>query len=246
MLKTFKRNLHTKLIQKFSYVNRITLAVAYLDGAGIEIGAMNYPVVVKKGVKVKYYDRISREESYKIFPSINLKDLVKVDIIGDGEKLDNIKTESQDFVIANHFIEHCQNVVLTIENILRVLRIGGIIFMAIPDKRYTFDIERDITTADHLKKDYMQGPLWSEYDHYTDFVKFTDHGKGKSIEEIEEIIVKLKEKNWSIHFHVWDHQAMIEMFIMMKKDLGFKFEIELAQAAAKESNESIFILRKIE
>lgn len=52
---------------------------------------MNYPLPVKKGVKVKYFDRISREEL--VFP------------------------ESNDLVIANHFIEHCPNPIRTLENI---------------------------------------------------------------------------------------------------------------------------------
>ena len=127
---------------------------------------------------------------------------------------------------------------------LRVIRPGGILFMAIPDKRYTFDQPRAITPLTHFIKDYEEGPAWSEYHHYFDFVKHTTHGNGKTEIEINTVIEQLKAKNFSIHFHVWDHQAMIDMFCMVKKKFGFNFEIEAAIAAGAGSNESIFILKK--
>ncbi len=116
--------------------------------------------------------------------------------------------------------------------------------MAIPDKRYTFDEFRSTTPLDHFIKDYTDGPAWSQDEHYYDFVKHTEHGTGKTDKEISEVILKLKEMNWSIHFHVWDHQAMIDMFCMLKSHFGFQFEIEVAVAPRKGGNESVFVLRK--
>lgn len=245
MLKKIRRNIYIRFLDKFGIINRYTIACNYLQGEGIEIGAMNYPVPMKKGVKVKYYDRISREESHKIFPDINIKDLVKVDILGDGEKLDNIDSLSYDFVIANHFIEHCQNPILTLQNMMRVLRPGGYIYMAIPDKRYTLDIHRSITPLQHFIKDYEEGPEWSEDDHYHEFVKYTYHGKGKTDAEINEFIKQLKARNFSIHYHVWDHEAMLDMFRMIKNKFNFKYEIVFSMAALKKDEfESIFVLKK--
>ena len=83
--------------------------------------------------------------------------LVEVEIIDDGERLDKIADASQDFVIANHFLEHCQNPIMALRNMLRVLRVGGILFRAVPDKRYTVDVERPVTTLDHVWRDYAQG-----------------------------------------------------------------------------------------
>lgn len=108
--------------------------------------------------------------------------------------------------------------------------------MAIPHKRYTFDLSRPITSVDHLIKGYVHGPEWGEDEHYYEFVKYTDHGIGKSDTEIKEVIKELKSKNFSIHYHVWDHQAMLDMFIAIKNKFKFKFkfkfkyEIELSMA----------------
>lgn len=243
MLKKIKTDIYIRFLQKFGQMNRITLAANYLRGEGLEIGAMNLPLHLKKGTRIKYLDRCSKLESEKIFPDFAGK-LVDVDIIGDGETLDNIPDEAFDFIIGNHFIEHCQNPVSTIENMLRVIKTGGYIFMAIPDKRYTFDINRSITPTEHFIKDYEQGPAWSEEEHYYDFVKYTSHGVNKNDTEIGEIVKQLRARNFSIHFHVWDHQAMIDMFCMIKKHFGFHFEIEAAIASPAGGNESIFLLKK--
>lgn len=244
MIKRLKQSIRKRLVFKFSKLDRTAISANYIQGEGIEIGGLNYPLEVKRGVRVKYVDRILADDQFDILKELKGQKLVKVDIVDDGETLSSVAEASQDFVIANHFIEHCQNVVSTIENMLRVLKPGGIIFLAIPDKTRTFDHERSVTTMEHLIRDYTDGPGWSEHGHYFDFVKYTDHGRGKSDADIEKVILELKEKNWSIHFHVWDHQAMIDTFIMMQKQFSFPFDIELARAAQPGTNESIFVLRK--
>lgn len=75
-----------------------------------------------------------------------------VDMLDNGEELTRIPAASQNFVIANHFIEHCQNLIKTIHSMLRVLKPAGIFYLGIPDKRYTFDVHCLLTAIDHLCK----------------------------------------------------------------------------------------------
>ncbi len=63
-------------------------------------------------------------------------------MIDDGEHLASIGDESVDFVVANHFIEHCRDPIGALTTLLRVVRPGGVVFMAVPDKRQTFDRAR--------------------------------------------------------------------------------------------------------
>jgi len=241
----FKQSIHEKLIFKFSKVNRLGISANFIKGEGIEIGALDYPLRVSPEATVKYVDRISAEAHAKIFTDMSLSRMVKVDIIDDGETLLTIGDATQDFVIANHFIEHCQNPAQTIENLLRVVRKGGIVFMAIPDKRYTFDINRELTSMAHFLKDYREGASWSEGDHYEDFVRKTVWSKdAKTDDDIKKVIAHLKEINFSIHFHVWSHPTMIDFFQMLRHELSFPFEIELSVAPQKNSNEGVFILKK--
>jgi len=246
VLRNYKEGLHSKLVFKFSHLSRKGISANFIHGSGIEIGGLNFALPVKPGVKVKYLDRMSADAHLNVLASeFKRKDLVTVDIIDDGETLATVADNSQDFIIANHFIEHCRNPILAISNAIRTLRPGGVFFMAVPDKRYTFDVKRDITTCEHLLRDFKEGPDWSEEDHYFDFVSNTDRSDGcKSEEDIRKVIRELKDINFSIHYHVWDHNAMLGLLMVLSNDLHFPFEIDLALAAQNGGNESIFVLRK--
>ena len=63
----------------------------------------------------------------------------------DAERLASLGDASQDFVVANHFLEHTEDPIGTMENVLRVIKPGGIAYLAVPDKRFTFDVSRDVT-----------------------------------------------------------------------------------------------------
>src|SRR5687768_3628681 len=104
-INNLKVKVHEQLIFKFSKISRQGIPASYLKGEGIEIGALNHPLKVSRNTTVKYLDRISAEDHLAIFKDYQLKDMVKVDIIGNGETLDTVRDNSQDFVIANHFIE---------------------------------------------------------------------------------------------------------------------------------------------
>src|SRR2546423_5868492 len=113
-------------------LNQEALASIYLRGNGIEIGALNNPLKVPADAKVQYVDIKTPDELQKFY--VDRTDIRLPDILTNGEKLTGIEDESQDFVIANHFIEHCEDPIGTIENFLRVLKRNGILFLTLPDK----------------------------------------------------------------------------------------------------------------
>jgi SAM-dependent methyltransferase len=206
-------------------------------GCGIEIGALHHPVKVGKEVTVKYVDRLTLDKLREQYPELNKMQLVEADVIADGETLEPIGNSTQDFVIANHFVEHCQNPILAIENMLRVLKSSGILFMSIPDKRYSFDVNRPITPYNHLVKDYTEGPEVSRRGHFEEWVRLVN--KVTDDIEVERQIKHLMEINYSIHFHVWTKAEMIEF--VLKQKSAHDFEIELF---SRNINEMIFVLRK--
>src|SRR5438094_350863 len=99
--------------------DRVAIANKYLKGEGIEIGALHSPLQVPPSVCVKYVDRMTVPDLRKQYPELDGLELVNTDIIDDGERLDSIQDSTQDFVIANHFIEHCQNPMLALSNMFR-------------------------------------------------------------------------------------------------------------------------------
>jgi ubiquinone/menaquinone biosynthesis C-methylase UbiE len=220
-------------------LNRDFLVSLYVSGTGIEIGALHNPVKLPPNAKAKYVDRMVTAELRKQYPELSKKELVEVDVVDDGESLEKFSDASQDFVIANHFLEHCQNPIGAISNMLRVLKSGGVLFLSLPDKRYCFDVDRPITSLDHIVKDYELGADWSRESHYTEWVTYL--GKAQGPEEIQLQINNLMNINYSIHYHVWTQTEMMEILVFMQSILNNDFEVEFIY---KNAAEVILILRK--
>ncbi|MBI9062170.1 MAG: methyltransferase domain-containing protein [Marinilabiliaceae bacterium] len=240
---TIKKHIHKRLKRKFSILDRETIAASFLKGTGIEIGAMDMPLHVPSVIDVKYLDRINKEEQLKIFSNLNTKTLKEADIIDDCETMKSVGENSFDFIIANHVIEHLENPILALLNWIKVLKQDGIIFLAIPDKRYTFDCKRNTTTYEHLLNDYENGILTSREDHYFDFVKNTTWGENKDHDGILKQIEYLKSINFSIHYHVWDHTQFLVFITKLINDFKIPCSLEFA-CRLNNTNENIYILRK--
>jgi len=224
----------------FQSLNRKLISNNFIKGTGIEIGALHNPLFVnKKQAKVLYVDRMSVKDLREQYPELNDTNLVEPHYITDGETLTNIDDSTQDFVIANHFLEHCQNPILTIKNMLRVLKKDGILYLAIPDKRFTFDIDRPITTIEHLLKDYDDNGESSKLEHFREWVTFVDKVQGEK--NIQKSIENLINTDYSIHYHVWTYKEIEAFLIYLIKNMNFPFEIIKKSV----EYESIYILRKI-
>src|SRR5881396_3838492 len=128
-----------------TFRTRDVIGAVYLRGHGVEIGAAHQALNVPSSARVTYVDRMSADDLRKTYPELGDLPLAHVNIIDNGETLTSIGDGTQDFVIANHFLEHCENPIQTLQSLFRVTKPGGIVFMAIPDKRYTFDVDRPCT-----------------------------------------------------------------------------------------------------
>ncbi|MBE9144028.1 methyltransferase domain-containing protein [Planktothrix mougeotii] len=222
------------------YIFRRFFANRYLQGNGIEVGALNHPLEVPASAHVKYVDRMSVPNLRKHYSELENADLVPVDIIDDGEFLGTLEDETQDFVIANHFIEHCQNPILTIQNLLRVIRKEGILYLAVPEKQYCFDRDRPVTAIEHLLKDYYEGPEWSRQYHYEEWVELVEKEKDET--KAQWMVKQLMKQDLSIHFHVWTGKDFIDFLMTLKKQLNFPLSLE---KIFDNGNELITIIKKL-
>jgi predicted SAM-dependent methyltransferase len=217
-------------------LRRKMIARAYLRGHGLEIGALHNPLKLPRHVRASYVDRVSHVDLAKEHPELRSK-LVAVDIVDDGEALRNVPDVSQDFVIANHFVEHCENPIGALRNMLRVLKAGGVLFMAIPDKRYTFDAKRPVTPIEHLLRDDREGSAWSRRQHFEEWTRLVNGVRDPA--EAERQIQELMEKQAPIHYHAWTQVELLELILTLRR--LHRFEVELI---FKRDNEVIFVLRK--
>lgn len=230
-----------RLVLKVRKLDRETVASFYIKGTGIEIGALYLPLKVPRSAKVSYVDRMNVPDLRKQYPELRSRKFVNVDIVDNGETLEAIKDVSQDFVIANHFLEHCENPIATFGNLLRALRDGGILYLCLPDKRYTFDKEREVTPFEHLVRDSTKGPSSSRMEHLRDWVVNVEHQSNET--QIQNRISKIVSMDYRVHYHVWTQYEMLEFITQMKLRFGLPVEVQLF---TKSGEECIFVIKKIQ
>lgn len=227
---------------------RVELAAQFLQGNGIEIGPLHQPLTMPPHARVRYVDRMRTDELRREYAELADWDLTEVDIVDDGETLATIPGESQDFIVANHFLEHCENPIGTIETHLGKLKPGGVLFYAVPDKRYTFDFRRPVTPLEHMIADAEEGPERSRREHYAEWSRlvFGEASTGTAEQASSEEWVKrnareLEEAKYSIHMHVWTQAEFLRLILVCRERSDEAFDIE---ATARAGIEFIVVLRK--
>lgn len=124
------------------------LAHKYLDGLkGIEIGGSAHNPF---GLNTKNVDITDSDED--IFKNEEVEvsgEKLLVDHFASGDNLP-FKSESQDFVVSSHVLEHFPDPIKALKEWYRVVKNDGYIFMIIPHKERMFDRNRERTTLDEL------------------------------------------------------------------------------------------------
>lgn len=236
-LRRLVKNLVVPLRQ---YLRRHEVTDRYLHGKGLEIGALQDPQRVRPGVEVRYVDIADTASLRRLYPWKARRHLVEVDIVDDGERLSTVADASQDFVVANHFFEHCEDPIGTLRNLLRVVRPGGVVYLSVPDKRHMFDRDRPATTLEHLLKDHEQGPEWSRQSHYDEVVRLGIKVEGETAiaAKVEELVAQ----DFRIHFHCWSQTEFLQLLCALQQRPGYP-PFDVVEFVANE-REMIVVLRR--
>jgi len=221
------------------YLGRLTVADRHLVGEGLEIGALQDPLPVRRGVKVRYVDIADTEALRQLHPRKAGRHLVDVDIVDNGERLATIGDRTQDFVIANHFLEHCEDPIGTLRNLLRVVRPGGVVYLSVPDKRFTFDSDRPSTTVEHVVRDHENGPEASRRGHYEEVVRLAMKVQGEAA--VAEAVEELTAQDFRIHFHCWTQTDFLHLLCTLQTRVGFP-RFDVAEFVANQ-REMVIVLR---
>ena len=216
---------------------RQLFAQLYITGEGLEIGALDSPLTLPPGARVRYVDRLGTDELRAHYPGL---DLIDVDLVEDGERLPSIPLASQDFIVANHFLEHCEDPILTLETLTSRLRLGGVLYLAVPDADLTFDARRPSTPFEHLLDDHLRGADQSRRAHYEEWVRLVEDVDG---EDAQLRVRQLLEMRYSVHYHVWRLHDLLAFFVAVIDGHGVPLVLE---CAARFGLETICILRRNE
>lgn len=133
-----------------------------LNQPGLEIGPSFRPLACKrKGHQVKILDHAPTEvlrDKYRA-QGIDVSLVEEVDFVWEGGRLREVlKGHSFDWILASHVIEHSVCLISFLQDCEAALRPGGILSLAIPDKRYCFDHDRECTSLARIIDILEQGP----------------------------------------------------------------------------------------
>lgn len=212
------------------------VALRFLRGDGIEIGALDFPLRLPRGTQVRYVDYLD-ETGLRGVHSSTLREgrpLVVPDVVDDGARLALFADASLDFVVANHMLEHIEDPIAALQHQLRVLRSGGVLYFTLPDARESFDAPRERTTTEHLLRDHREGPQVSRREHYEECARYIERHRG---EILTNRVREMEAENLHPHFHVWEPAT----FAGFLAALDLPFSLELLQAGI---GEFLVIIRK--
>ena len=120
----------------------------------LEIGALQTPLLPKDAFDVRYVDYAATDviRANQFDPAIDPAAIVDVDIVWGERPLREAAGGPVDVIVASHVIEHVPDLIGWLHELHATLTPGGILGLAVPDKRYTFDaLRKDSVIAEAVE-----------------------------------------------------------------------------------------------
>jgi SAM-dependent methyltransferase len=189
---------------------------------------------------VVYVDRWTPDRNRALFPELAAAPFAQPDVIADfdTDRLSPIPDASQDFVICSHVLEHLAEPIGFAE-IHRVLRLGGVALIMLPDRRRTFDQDQDPTPLAHLVAEHDAGVTKVDDDHVEAFLAKSGPGA---------MYLDRPDYDWhrqrSIHVHYWTDDEFLPVILYTIKRLGLRWQLVERLRTEEGSDEFGMVLRR--
>ncbi|GJD39817.1 Ubiquinone biosynthesis O-methyltransferase, mitochondrial [Methylobacterium bullatum] len=136
------------------------LSMLKLDGFGLEIGPSYNPLLPKsEGFNVETVDYINQaglRKKYAETLNVDIDRIEYVDHVTNGQSLSKSipSDRSYDFILASHVIEHTPDLISFLNDCTIFLKKKGLLVLAVPDKRFCFDLIQPLTFASEVLQAY--------------------------------------------------------------------------------------------
>ena len=212
--------------------------------SGLEIGALCSPLISKDEAQVKYYDILSKEQLVEFFQEFYPgRTFVDVDFVAKTKSLSEVLGKKTfDYFIANHVVEHIPDFIGFFKAVYEHLNSGGKFFLAVPDRRFTFDVRRSETTAGHLIVDHEDNGSVDAAEHILDALIYHTEKLNVYWSDVEH-----QRYNFVHHHHIFNCENFIDRIIKpLIRMRYFPFSVIDLQQDADLDNEFIIVLEKCE
>ena len=132
------------------------------SGFGLEVGPSHSPVFPKSmGYNVEsldYADADGLKAKYA-GTGLDISRIETVDYVSDGRPLHEVILDRgrYDFIFSSHVIEHITDIAGFFRSSEMLLRPGGVLVFAVPDKRYSFDALQMPSTTGDVVQAFIEG-----------------------------------------------------------------------------------------
>ena len=133
--------------------------------------------------------------------------------VREATDLRDIPSESYDFVVSSHVIEHVANPMQALAEWRRVLRSEGALILIAPHKDATFDHRRPVTMLEHLMQDFERNTGEDDMTHMAEILELHDLERDPAAGSFEEFKSRSKDNfhNRCFHHHVFDAELVARM-----------------------------------
>lgn len=124
---------------------------------------------------------------------------------GEGSDLRAIASETYDFVLSSHMLEHSANPLRALGEWRRVLKTDGGLILVLPHKDGTFDHKRPVTTMEHIVSDFERNMGEDDLTHIPEVIELHDLSRdfGVTSAAFRDRVQKNPQIR-SVHHHVFD------------------------------------------
>jgi len=133
--------------------------------------------------------------------------------IGEATSLDSLASSSYDFVLSSHMLEHTANPIQALIEWKRLLRANGTLVMILPNKEYTFDHRRPVTTLGHLIADFNAGVKEDDLTHLPEILALHDFQRDPDVGDAIDFKNRCMQnrENRCMHHHVFSLRLAVEL-----------------------------------
>ena len=126
---------------------------------------------------------------------------------------------SYDCVFSSHSLEHVANPIKALLEWKRVIRDHGLLLLVLPNRKYTFDWRRPVTSLEHLRHDFKHDTPETDLFHLDEILALHDLSRDPPAgnpEQFRERCLRNAEFR-AIHHHVFSPETAAQLL----RELGF-------------------------
>lgn len=133
--------------------------------------------------------------------------------IAEATALVDVASEEYDFVLSSHMLEHAANPIRALLEWKRLLLPGGMLVLLLPDRRYTFDHQRPVTTMHHLIADFETDMQETDLTHLPEILALHDLDRDPEAGSMQAFTSRSLHNfdNRCLHHHVFDSELAVAL-----------------------------------